>query len=211
MLALCRAGETQSAGHKPIKMYFHKVKQSYICLCGIKRCIPGMVETGPLAGHYFIKSECTATSAKGISAAGGTIIMMYVYGYVHTHIYYVFKLKSSSNWGGFNVPAADYIMTEFHGCKSKQAIITSVHLIWTWLHLLQCVCRSSGHSRTSWNSHQTIRTLMSQKSLSDCGPAQHGWIKNQLHAAPTHASVRCCVYHAQLEHIWIKRNVRGRK
>lgn len=88
-----------------------------------------MVETGPLAGHYFIKSECTATSAKGISAAGG-IIMIYGYGCVHTHIYYVFKFKSSNNRGGFNVPGADYIMTECHGCKSKQAIITSVHLIW---------------------------------------------------------------------------------
>lgn len=44
-----------------------------------------MVETGPLAGHYFIKLECTATSAKGISAAGETIIIMiYVRVYTHT-------------------------------------------------------------------------------------------------------------------------------
>lgn len=48
---------------------------------------------------------------------------------------------------GFTVP--DYMLKECQGCKSKQTIITSVHLLWTWLELLESSLSrcSFGHSR----------------------------------------------------------------
>lgn len=52
---------------------------------------------------------------------------------------------------GFTDPVPDYMLNERQGCKSKQTIITSVHLLWTWLQLLE----SSVVSLQFWSQQKT--------------------------------------------------------
>lgn len=141
-----------------------------------------MVETGPWAGHYFIKSECAATSAKGISAAGGIIIMIYVDGYVHTLIYYVFKFKSSNNWRGLQCPwcwlyndglSWPQIKASYnYQCPLNMGLITFITKVF---------CRSCGPQQnilklpTPNNPHFNVPTEPAWLAAQ----AQHGWIKKK--------------------------------